>query len=128
MHSCMRSLSRLRRRWLVKTAVKLLRHQTTIELNLHDACKDIEQLKAARTDHDSRILKVEDAIVAIREADKRADVMFGEIKESLSQLTRITVMVEALQTSSSQTVPRPEVEARLRAAEERIRTLEQSKA
>jgi len=110
--------------WLIKTAVKLLRQQTTIELKLNDACKDIEQLKTARTDHDSRIIKVEDAIMAIREAGKRADVMFAEIKTSLTQLTRISTLVEGLAAASMQMVPRPEVEARLKAAEERIKSLE----
>ena len=110
--------------WLIKTAVKLLKQQTTVELKLHDAAKDIEQLKAARTDHDSRIIKVEDAIMAIREAGKRADAMFGEIKESLTQLTRISTLVEGLSAAYTQMLPRPEVEARLRAAEERIKSLE----
>ena len=113
--------------WLIKNAVTLLRKQTESDLLLHDLSKDVEQLKTARTDHDVRILKIEDAIVAIRESDQRAEVLFTEIKSSLTQLTRISTLVEGLSTASGLMVPRPEVEARLRSAEERIRTLEQSR-
>ena len=113
--------------WLINSAITQVRKQTAMELNLHDVTTDVETLKADRTAHNDRISKVEDAIVGIKEADKRADVMFAEIKTSLTQLTRISTLVENLASASSQIVPRPEIENRLHDAIDRIKSLEQTK-
>jgi len=113
--------------WLINNSIAVIRKQTAIELNLHDVSSDVKTLKADRTVHNDRISKVEDAIVGIKEADKRADVMFAEIKTSLTQLTRISTLVENLASASSQIVPRPEIENRLHDAIDRIKSLEQTK-
>jgi len=110
--------------WLTATVVSQIRKQTETDLKLHDVCNDVETLKSDRTSHNDRISKVEDAIVGIKEADKRADVMFAEIKSYLFQLTRITAIVERLDVTTSQIVPRPELENRMHDAIDRIKSLE----
>ncbi len=110
--------------WLINNAVSQVRKQTETDLKLHDVCIDVETLKTDRTAHNDRISKVEDAIVGIKEADKRADVMFTEIKSYLFQLTRITAIVERLDGATSQIVPRPELENRMHDAIDRIKSLE----
>jgi len=110
--------------WLVSNAISVVRRQTTFELTLHDLSSDVDTLKSDRTVHNDRISKVEDAILSIKEADKRADVMFTEIKTSLHQLTRISTLVEGLAAATSQIVPRPELENRMHDALDRIKSLE----
>ncbi len=110
--------------WLLTNGIRGIKAHTVLDLKVRDACNAIADLKTHHQANDSRLARVEDAIVGIRESSQRRDEQFAAITVKLDQLPRLTALLEGLSQSAQAIVPRSEVDSRLQAAEARLVLLE----
>jgi hypothetical protein len=100
--------------WGVQRLVQLLKQFNILEAQFEDVRSDVETLKEANTQSNGKLLLLEEAISDI-----------AEIKADLKQLPRVVTLLEQYGQAISTSVPRNEVESRLKATEERLRLVEQ---
>ncbi len=105
--------------------IKFVEHKKDTEAKLSDVRKDVDVLKESCKTSDTRLVRVEDAIVDIRAAVQRSDEQFTAIMVELKQLPRVMALMESFGQSIGLIVPRAEVESRIGAAEKRLSLVEQ---
>ena len=110
--------------WLVTNGIRTLKAFTMVDAKVRDNCLAITALEKSHATVDSRVVKVEEAIHAIRESSQRKDEQFAAITAKLDQLPALATMLQVLTSSAPAIVPRTEVESRRRAAETRLEMLE----
>ena len=100
--------------WGIQRLAQLLKQFNVLESQFAEVRSDVETLKEANTQSNGKLLLLEEAISDI-----------SEIKADLKQLPRVVTLLEQYGQTISTSVPRNEVESRLRATEERLRLVEQ---
>jgi hypothetical protein len=106
--------------WLAKSGLSLSKAHTELDATVKAHLDDYDAFKLQHRDNPTRLTKVEDAIVGIQAAMERNDKQFSAIMDKLEAIPRLTTLMEQYSTL----VPRPEMEARMRAAEDRLRQVE----
>lgn len=113
--------------WLVRCGSHLLRRYNVLDQEMREVKADVAALQQGASAVDTRIVRVEDAIVEIRAAVQRSDQQFTAIMGELKQLPRLAAMVEAMGTQMAGMVSRHELAGitdRLARAEDDIRKQE----
>lgn len=110
--------------WLMRSGARLVKRVNQLDMRLRDRLKDLDRLSESHESSVVRMTKVEEAILAIQAQLARNDVQFSQIMLKLDQLPRVVALIENYSHALESIVPRNEVEARLRSAEERLRIVE----
>ena len=110
--------------YLWMNGTKLLKKFNRIDLRVKDVCKDVDALKDQCKTADNRLIKIEDAISDIRSAAQRSDEQFKIITVKLETLIVGQAKLEETTKATAAIVPRQEVEARLKAHEDRLQAVE----
>ncbi len=114
--------------WLVKNGISTMAKFNRIESKVTDNCKAIEHLEGETAKSDGRLGKVEEAIQVFRESSQRKDEQFATITMKLDKIPELTTMMQFLTASAASIVPRPEVDARLRAIEAALEILRERRS
>ncbi len=111
--------------WAVQKLVHLLDQFTILEDQFISMRQEVKALQESDKASDRKLILLEEAITEISALRERTDEQFSEIKADLKQLPRILTLLEQYGQAIASSVPRNEVESRLRATEDRIRMVEQ---